>query len=473
MLFHSAILTRHQTAVINVVGLTPALLGEHTPYLSSFSRAGGQVPIRTVLPAVTCSVQSTFLTGLLPSQHGIVANGWYFRDLARVWFWRQSNQLVGGEKVWETARRRDTEVTCANLFWWYNMYSSADFSVTPRPIYPADGRKIPDIYTHPPELRDRLNAEIGEFPFFHFWGPQADIRSSEWIAEAAVRVLEWHRPTLLLVYLPHLDYNLQRLGPRHPDLGRDLEQIDRVCGRLLVRLREKKVRILVLSEYGITPVQGPIHINRLLRRQGWLRVREEMGRETLDAGACQVFAVADHQVAHIYVREPGKIPQVKSFLEEIPGIERVLDASGKKEFGLDHARAGELVAIARSDRWFTYYYWLEERRAPDFARTVDIHRKPGYDPAELFVDPQIRFPAIKVGWTLLKKKLGFRYLLQVIPLQASLVKGSHGRIPDDLRQSPLLITSEPRLLEKRSGSGASPLPASEVRDLILDHLFTD
>ena len=99
-----------------------------------------------MLPAVTCTAQATFLTGTLPREHGIVGNGWYFRDLAQVMFWRQSNQLVPGEKVWETARRRDPACTCAKMFWWFNMYSTADWSVTPRPIYPADGRKIPDIY---------------------------------------------------------------------------------------------------------------------------------------------------------------------------------------------------------------------------------------------------------------------------------------------------------------------------------------
>ncbi|MBI2821758.1 MAG: alkaline phosphatase family protein [Acidobacteria bacterium] len=455
----------HPTAVINVVGLTGALLGPHTPNLAALCRDGVQVPIRTVIPAVTCPVQSTFLTGLMPSDHGIVANGWYFRDLAQVWLWRQSNHLVSGEKVWEAARRRDPRATCAKMFWWLNMYSSADFSVTPRPIYPADGRKIADIYSHPSQLGDRLQAELGEFPFFHFWGPKADIACSRWIAEASRRFFDWESPSLILIYLPHLDYNLQRLGPGHPDIHRDLRQIDQVCGELTAYFRQRGVRVIVLSEYGITEVDGAVHINRVLRQAGWIRVRPELGLEVLDAGASEAFAVADHQVAHVYVANPNKVPAVKELLEKVPGIEQVLDHAGKVAAGLDHPRSGELVAIARPDKWFSYYYWLDDALAPDFARTVDIHRKPGYDPVELFLDPAIHFLPLKMAAILLKKFLGFRYLMDVIPLDAGLVRGSHGRVTDDLQAGPLFISSEKHLVRHES------VGATRVKDLILDHLF--
>ncbi|MDA2928870.1 alkaline phosphatase family protein [Acidobacteria bacterium AH-259-O06] len=457
----------HQTAVINVVGLTGALLGEHTPHLVALAKDGVQLPIQTVTPAVTCSVQSTFLTGLVPSGHGIVANGWYFRNLAQVWFWQQSNHLVAGEKVWETARRRDPNVTCAKMFWWYNMYSSADFSVTPRPMYPADGRKIPDIYSHPTALGDRLRGEIGEFPFFHFWGPKADILSSNWIAEAGMRVFDWQSPTLTLIYLPHLDYNLQRLGPDQPAIRKDLNAIDQVCGKLINHFRESGTRVIVLSEYGISPVDGAVHINRILREAGLIRVRLELGLEVLDAGASEAFAVADHQVAHVYVRDPGKTADIKTLLEKVPGIEQVLDETGKKAIGLDHPRSGELVAIAQANKWFSYYYWLDDAVAPDFARTVDIHRKPGYDPLELFMDPKIRLPLLKMGTILLKKWLGFRYLFDVIPLDASLVKGSHGRISENLRHAPVFISSEKGLVRDEL------VPATRVKQLMLDHLFAE
>jgi len=456
----------HPTVVLNVVGLTPHLLGAHTPHLSAFARAGKLAPLRTVTPAVTCTVQSTLLTGTLPREHGIVANGWYFRDLAQVWLWRQSNRLVQGEKVWEAARRRDPAFTCAKLFWWYNMYAGADWSVTPRPSYPADGSKVFDIYGHPADLPARLKAELGAFPFFTFWGPKAGIACSRWIAAASRLVFDWHRPSLTLVYLPHLDYNLQRLGPSHPALKEDLREIDAECGKLIEHFRAQGARVVVLSEYGITDVSGPVHINRVLREHGWIAVRPELGLETLDAGASEAFAVADHQIAHVYVRNPANIGAVKRALEQTPGIERVLDAAGKAEFGLDHARSGELVAISRAERWFTYYYWLDDAVAPDFARTVDIHRKPGYDPAELFVDPRLPLPLLKVAWTLLKKKLGFRYLMDVIPLDAGLVKGSHGRITDDPNAGPLFMSSERRWVP----DGA--VDALAVKDLLLEHVFS-
>ena len=453
-----------RTLVLNVVGMTPDLL-PHAPHLRRLAAEGAMRPLTTVTPAVTTTVQSTFVTGGLPRDHGIVANGWYFRDLAEVWLWRQSNHLVQGEKLWETARRRDPAFTCAKLFWWYNMYSSADIAVTPRPMYPADGRKLPDIYTSPTELRDDLQKRLGQFPLFRFWGPGADIVSTEWIGRCALDVFERSRPTLTLVYLPHLDYNLQRLGPHDARIARDVAAVDAICGELIVAAQRAGARVIALSEYGITPVSHPVHINRALRQAGLIRVREELGREVLDAGASSAFAVADHQIAHVYVSEPARVREVKALLESLPGVERVLDEAGKRQHGLDHPRSGELVAIAHADSWFTYYYFLDDERAPDFARTVDIHRKPGYDPVELFIDPRLRLPKARVAWRLAQKILGFRYMMDVISLDAGLVKGSHGRPTDGPQLGPLFISSAPELLSESS------VAATDVKQLILDHVF--
>ncbi|MEO5954294.1 MAG: nucleotide pyrophosphatase/phosphodiesterase family protein [Nitrospiraceae bacterium] len=457
----------HRTLVLNVVGLTPDLLGEDTPHLAALAKRGGVRPLSTITPAVTCSVQSTFLTGLLPRDHGIVGNGWYFRDLAEVFLWRQSNRLVEGEKIWETARRIDPAFTCAKLFWWYNMHSTADYTVTPRPIYLADGGKFPDIYTQPAGLREELNQTLGQFPLFRFWGPAADILSSQWIADCARHVYDRQKPTLTLVYLPHLDYNLQRLGPQHPALGRDLRQIDAVCGELIRHVEKDGTRVIVLSEYGITDVSGPVHINRVLRDANLLAVREERGRELLNAGASEAFAVADHQIAHVYVKSPNRVQEVNQLLEQVPGIELVMDEAGKRRYGLDHPRSGELIAVSRSDRWFTYYYWRDDERAPDFARSVDIHRKPGYDPVELFLDPALRLPKLHIAWRLAQKKLGFRMLMDVISLDATLPKGSHGRVTDSAGQGPLFMTSEAGYLPPGAVS------AVDVKQLILRHLFGD
>ena len=452
------------TLVLNVVGLTPGLL-RHAPNLHALACGGAVRPLTTVLPAVTTTVQSTLLTGLLPRDHGIVANGWYFRELSEIWFWRQSNRLVGGEKVWEAAKRRDPSFTCAKLFWWYNMYSSADIAITPRPMYLADGRKLPDIHTHPAGLRDELLGSLGEFPLFRFWGPGADIESSRWIARSALHVLEQQRPTLTLVYLPHLDYDLQRFGPNHPGIPAQVAAVDALCGPLIEKARALGAQVVVLSEYGITEVSRPIHINRALREAGWLKVRTERGRELLDAGASEAFAVADHQLAHVYVSRPELVPEVAACLKSLPGVETVMDALGKRAAGLDHPRSGELVAVACADSWFTYYYFLDDARAPDFARTVEIHRKPGYDPAELLFDPKIRLPKLAVATRLARKALGMRYLMDVIGLDATVVRGSHGRPTDREEDGPLFITTAPELLAD------GPVPATSVKQLLLDHLF--
>jgi predicted AlkP superfamily pyrophosphatase or phosphodiesterase len=455
----------HRVMVLNVVGLTPELLGANTPHLSVLAREGALRPLRTITPAVTCSVQATLATGLLPREHGIVANGWYFRDLSEIWLWRQSNRLVSGEKIWDAAKRRDPSFTCAKLFWWYNMYSTADYSVTPRPQYLADGRKLPDIYAEPESLRSELQDRLGTFPLFNFWGPNADIVSTRWIGDAALHVYDRHAPTLTLVYLPHLDYCLQKLGPSHPEIAGHLREVDAVCGELIAHARRGGARVIVHSEYGITDVKGPVHINRALREAGLLRVREERGLELLDAGASQAFAVADHQLAHVYVQDASRVAEVQALLARLPGVERVLSDAGKREYGLDHARSGELVAISEADRWFSYYYWLDDARAPDFARMVEIHRKPGYDPVELFVDPKLALPTVQIGWKLLRKALGFRMVMDVIPLDATLVRGSHGRLTDREAQGPLVISSEPDLLP------AGAVAAIDFKQLVLAHLF--
>ena len=454
-----------KTVVLDVVGLTADLVARGAPRLRQRAQQGAAATIEAAFPAVTCTAQSDYLTGAYPATHGIVGNGWYVRDDCEVRFWRQSNRLVQGAKIWDVARAEDPAFTCANMFWWFNMYSSVDVSVTPRPMYPADGRKLPDVYSVPAALRSDLQQRLGTFPLFNFWGPRASIESTRWIAEASKLVDERFDSTLTLVYLPHLDYNLQRVGSSSPAALDDVEAIDKVCADLIAFYEGRGASVLVLSEYGIRDVSQPVHINRVLREQGLVAVREEMGRELLDPGASAAFAVADHQVAHVHVNDASKLSAVHAIVEAIPGVERVLDAAGKRDWGIDHDRAGELVAIAAPHAWFTYYYWLEDGRAADFARTVEIHRKPGYDPVELFVDPRIKMPALTVGWKLARRKLGFRNLLDVIPLDATLVKGSHGRRPAPLdADAPVVYTKRADLLP------SATIRSIDVQQLILNHL---
>jgi len=452
--------------LVDVVGLTSRLVSDRTPNLQDLGRRGAAAPMSAVLPAVTCSAQATMLTGLPPSAHGAVGNGWLDRASGEVALWRQSNALVSGEKVYEAARRLDRSFTCAKLFWWWNLGARVEWSITPRPFYPADGRKIPAIYAWPTELGLATERALGPFPFFDFWGPRAGLPSSRWIADAAARILAEHSPTLSLVYLPHLDYDFQRHGPDDERSSRAVEDVDRIVGHLGAAAERAGAETIVVSEYGIGAVDTPIDVNRALRRSGLLVARETPAGEVLDTFASAAFAVADHQVAHVYVRSREALEHARSVILALPGVETILEGEVRRAHGLDHPRAGDLVAVARPNAWFTYYYWLDDAAEPDFARTVDIHRKPGYDPCEMFVDPAIAMPKLRVARRLVQKKLGMRYLMDVIPLDPKLVRGSHGRLPDDPRDGPVFLSSRP--LRDCGGDPADGVVAmSSVKDRVL------
>jgi predicted AlkP superfamily pyrophosphatase or phosphodiesterase len=482
-----------KTVVLNCVGLSPRLISPaRTPRIDAFVRAGKLKTIAPALPAVTCSVQTTYLTGAWPNEHGIVGNGWYDHAECEIKFWKQSDRLVQRPRVWDFARQRDERFTCANICWWYALYCGAEYTVTPRPMYPADGRKIPDCWTNPPGLRDELQHELGQFPLFRFWGPATTIESTRWIADAAMYVDRKYEPALSLVYLPHLDYALQKHGPGRQDsdlvgaapaawtregeavedvsgadpIAPDLLELDQVVGDLLDHFQGRDARVILLSEYGIAPVRRAVHPNRVLREAGLIQVREELGRELLDAGASSAFAVADHPVAHVYFKDPQRVEEVAALLTTTAGVGTVLQGEERRAAHLDHERAGDLILLAEPDSWFTYYYWLDDARAPDFARTVDIHRKPGYDPIELYLDPAIRFPKAKIGWALLKRKLGMRAMMEVIPLEAGLLRGSHGLAPRDPMDGAMLCSSEPSLLNEVDDT----IEPTEVMELMLRHL---
>ncbi|RSM91811.1 alkaline phosphatase family protein [Kibdelosporangium aridum] len=446
--------------VIDIVGLTPRLL-KHMPNVSRIAEKGWQAELGTVLPAVTCSAQSTFLTGKMPAEHGIVGNGWYFRELGEVFLWRQHNKLVGGEKVWESARAAHPGYRAANVCWWYAMGATTDLTVTPRPIYHADGRKSPDCYTRPVRLHDELTDALGEFPLFQYWGPTASIASTKWIVGAARRILSGHKPDMLLVYIPHLDYDLQRFGPDSQEAINAARDVDAELSPLLQDAANADATVVALSEYGITNASRPVDINRTLRAEGLLEVYTQDGMEYLDPWVSRAFAVADHQVAHVYVENSDDLPRVKDLLDRLPGVDMVLDRVEQARYQLDHPRAGDLVVVAEPDAWFTYYYWLNDDRAPDFARGVEIHRKPGYDPAELFFNPADPLVKAKAGLNLVKKKVGLRYAMNVVPLEASMVRGSHGRLPDSPQDGPVLLCSDPR------DPGREKLAATEVHELLL------
>jgi predicted AlkP superfamily pyrophosphatase or phosphodiesterase len=452
--------------LVNAVGLTPRWL-PHAPRLHALAQAGWLRRLSDVVPAVTCTAQATMLTGQLPERHGIVANGWLYRDTGEVRFWQQSNRLLQAEPLYQAARRRAAEngrpFRCAKLFWWFNQGADVAISVTPKPWYGADGNKVFGIHGTPAGLREGIEAKLGPFPFHTFWGPTAGLPCTQWIARCAAEILRIERPDLTLVYLPHLDYDPQRFGVEASDMPRLTRELDDACVPLLDATREIGARIWVVSEYGHVTVSRPILLNRALRQAGLLAARPGPFGETLDTFESRAFAVCDHQLAHVYVREPTDVPRVRETLQAIPGVARLYAWEERAEIHLRHDRSGEIIALAERDAWFAYPYWLDDRQAPDYARTIDIHRKPGYDPCELFFDPRLLWPKGRAMLRLVQKKLGFRYRMDVIPLDPALVRGSHGlpaATPDD---QPLLI-----------GDGAAPnseqLPMSAVHDLALAHL---
>ncbi len=447
--------------LLNAVGLTPRLL-PHAPRLRALAEAGWVRPLREVVPAVTCTAQAALLTGETAERHGVVANGWLFRDTGEVRFWQQSNRLIQAEPLYVTAKRRAAErgkgFRAAKLFWWFNQGADVALSVTPKPYYGADGNKAFGISGTPEGLTEKLERELGPFPFPSFWGPMAGLPSTAWIASCAAAVLRDERPDLTLVYLPHLDYEPQRFGPGGCDMPRLVRELDEACAPVLDAARSVGARVWVVSEYGHVDVSRPVFPNRALRQAGLLSVRPGPFGEILETFTSRAFAVCDHQIAHVYVQE-GDVERAREVLAGLPGVARVLAGEERGEVGLRHERAGELVALAERGAWFAYPFWLDDARAPDYARTVDIHRKPGFDPCELFFDPKLWWPKGRALRRLVQKKLGMRTLFDVVPLDAGLVRGSHGLPAAEAADRAVLV-----------GDGTAPgeeVRTTEVRDLVL------
>jgi len=447
--------------ILNTVGLTSRLL-PFAPRLYALAQAQWARPMREVLPAVTCTAQATMLTGKSPQEHGIVGNGWLFRDTMEVRFWQQSNRLIQAEPIYETLRKRG--IGCAKLFWWFNQGAAVDLAVTPKPHYGADGSKAFDVQSYPESGATKLTTKLGKFPFPSFWGPMAGLPCTQWIAQAAAEVLQADGgpPNLTLVYLPHLDYEPQRLGPQLCEWTKLVGELDSACVPVLDAAKKVGAAVWVVNEYTHVQVDHPIYLNRILREAGLLVARDGPFGEQLEPYASSAFAVCDHQVAHVYLHSSASLEKVRETIAQQPGVGHVYAGEERSEIGLNHSRAGDLVVLAKPNAWFAYPFWLDDQRAPDYARTVDIHRKPGYDPCELFFDPNLLWGKGRAITKVLAKKLGLRTLVDVIPLDAGLVKGSHGLSVRDLVDRPVFI-----------GSGAAPdaaeIPQTEIHHHILHH----
>lgn len=403
-------LSMNYTILLDVVGLEVKHLDSGlVPNIAKITANGETAKLEPTFPSVTSTVQASILSGRYPREHGIISNGLYDRNTYNVSFWEQSSSLVQAQRVWDTVKQKNSKKT-AVLFWQNTMYANSEIVVTPRPIH-LDDKMIMWCYSKPVGYYEKLKEKLGEFNLASYWGPFASSKSSEWIANAAEYTLDNERPNFLFVYIPHVDYSAQRFGKGAVQVRDDLKKADEIVGRLVQKTTDlgiqDETQFVIISEYAFNDVKGAVPLNLVLRDAGLLSIRTIQEKEYLDLEYSKAFAMVDHQVAHLYIKK-GNETETRKALENIDGVERILDSTDKKELAIDHERSGELIAISARDRWFSYYWWHDENRAPDFAGKVDIHRKPGYDPVELFIDQKTKS----------------------IPLDASLVKGSHGRPPD-------------------------------------------
>lgn len=437
----------------NIVGLSPSLLNRliEMPCFSKLMETGHKTDVTPVFPCLTLPGQASLSTGKYPSEHGIVANGFYYRERYEVSFWDQYRSLVQAAPVWETMKETNPDLKTAALFCQNTLYGNADFIITPKPMHTDDGL-VQWCYSKPVGLYETTCRDIGRpFNLMDYWGPVASSKSSEWIMEAASQMVLNHQPDFMITYIPHLDYSCQKFGPDDKRIDEDLKKIDDLMKSFLscldqAGIREKSI-ISVFSEYSLTNVTGTVLLNKSLRQAGFIRVREIESREYLDFELSRAFAMVDHQIAHIYIKDPGDIDSVKQLVEALPGVDQVLGENEKTGLKIDHERCGELVAVSDPDKWFAYYWWDNPEKAPDFATNIDIHRKPGYDPLEMFMDIQT----------------------MKVPGTTELVKGSHGAPPKNGQGMAVFMVSSRRtekinLLQPMNMVDIAPL----LQDLVQD-----
>jgi predicted AlkP superfamily pyrophosphatase or phosphodiesterase len=406
----------------------PGLRGKDVdamPRLRSLTQNGDRAELGAGFPAVTCPVQANMTTGLPPSEHGIVANGFFWRERDEVEMWTSPNSCIQRPQLWDILHEKTPGVTSAVWFPLHSKECGADYVCTPAPIHNPDGSESLWCYTKPASLYGEFVAELGHFPLQHFWGPIANIKSTAWIVSSAIRAAERFKPNLFYAYLPHLDYAAQKNGPDSPEAAKAVADLDAEIGRLVdgfaAAYGSSAPLWLVASEYAITPVDQVLYPNRILRDAGLLAVRDSDAGAVIDYAASKAWAMVDHQFSHVFVRDADAetIKRTAELLRGQAGVAEVFEPRSAPQHDLAHANSGELVVVSEPTSWQAYYWWPDDAEAPSFARSVDIHRKPGYDPVELFFDPATKG----------------------IPLNAALVKGSHGAPAVDPSQRGVLLSS--------------------------------
>lgn len=421
------------TVLVSLPGLRAEDLAQ-MPNLKKIAERGSVKPLTATFPCVTCPVQANLTTGVGPDVHGVIANGFFYRNKGEVEFWTAWNECIEAPQVWDLLHQADPAITSAVWFPMHSKGAGADYICTPAPIHNPDGSESLWCYTKPEQLYGELRDTLGHFPLMNFWGPIANIKSSDWIIDSAIHAAREFQPRFFYIYVTHLDYAAQKHGPNSPEALQAVIDIDASLGRLIDGLEAsgmEQVRWLFASEYTITEVDDVAYPNRILRDAGYLQLREEDGLEFLLPGESAAWAMVDHQFAHVFVKNGDDIEPVADLFREHPLVEEVLTGAERGKYKLDHPRSGEIVLISKPNAWFAYYWWNDDAKAPPFARTVDIHRKPGYDPVEMFIE----MPA------------------KTTPLNASLVRGSHG-YPGS---TGVLVSSEPLSKDEYVDLDVTPL----------------
>ena len=419
------------------------------PSLGSWTRTGASRRIAHSFPCVTWPSQCNVLTGCTPDKHGIIANGFFWREKAQVEMWTAWNPVILKPQIWDSLKERSPNIRTAAWFPMLAKGCGADHVCMPAPIHQPDGSEDMWCFTKPQEFYGELLEEFGHFPLQHFWGPLAGIQSSQWIADSAIRTAAEFAPDFWYIYLPHLDYAAQKQGPNSGAATKALEDLDAVLSNLIKEFSEvysgRSLDWLAVSEYVISEVDHVTYPNRLLAEKGALSTHATDSGQVIDFRNSAAWALVDHQFSHIFVkdRDQQTIDNIVRWFEEQDGLQMVLAGDQRQHLNMDHERSGDVILVSSPNSWQAYYWWHDDDLAPEFARSVDIHRKPGYDPVELCFDMATK----------------------TVPLDASLIRGSHGAPAIEQENQGLLVAS------REDGLEAEVINDISIHDVVMNWML--
>lgn len=378
--------------VIDIPGLSPSLMKrtDRLPTVRLLQGEAAYAGVRPTFPSILECAHATLTTGANASEHGMVASHFFDRQTMEVRSWNASAKAVLGDRIWVQAKKAQLDFSCAALFLSNLQYANCDYYVTCAPALSLTGETIGLPVSKPKDLYRSLAKTLGEFQHGWWWGPNVSFKASEWIAKAAVAVLEQYHPTITFACLPNLLYVLLRYGPSSPQTLLELGKVDGLVKTVYEACQKEGAEFVLMSGFGTTDVKDSVDLNLVLRRINMLDIREVGGKEYVDWGNSEAVAVVTHQIGHVYTHTEKGAITVKSLLKEVDGIDMVLGEQEKKDLRIDHPRSGDLIVVARKDRWLNYHWWMDDAKAPPFYKHIGWSGKAGVDPLELFVNKETR-----------------------------------------------------------------------------------